>query len=442
MALAVPDSNIAECSLSLDNIQSSVGNSELSDQIEVQLQKIRNELKSERNIDTIKLTTTMLKTIVSNMDKLRSGKPLTVMCGLCDIISETVSLVPFIGPLIGAVFGLLSYVFGMFDGGQQNMSSLIKKIINEALSRFEDTLLRRKYYGMKRAFSVSSAFLSGMDGGEGIAKHEIAAMGGCVPIYQGVTFLGILGSKLKEYSLEDGQHEKTMAYVKLYCELAFLRYSVLYQMYSVARSTGHSEYMARSTLKVIENDKLEDRDVLKFLAEPEYDNRLFFMQVNLFDEKWSIVKDFMLFIGLEFQDLSSLTDGHYHLSPEAWDYCKVYINYANVVQGCSYPDDTAKIAFIETEEKNVFYMETKAYQGYKLFMVQDTCGFVRASCYSKDEAEKWKIMKLSNNKYLISNKKWPDWFMYMSNTAAGWLRGNQGSPADTKGTWVIEKVLE
>ncbi|KAJ8308189.1 hypothetical protein KUTeg_013063 [Tegillarca granosa] len=443
MALVASASNSAEsCTLLLDNIQSSVHNSELSEQIEIQLEKIKNELKSEKNVDTIELTTTMLKKIVSNMDKLRSGKPLTVISGLCDIISETVSLVPYIGPLIASVFGLLSHVFGMFDGGRQNMSNLIQKIVNEALSRFEDTLLRRKYYGMKRAFSVSSAFLSGMDGGERISEHEIAAMGGCVPIYQGVTFLGILGSKLKEYSLEDGQHKKTMAFVKLYCELAFMRYSVLYQMFSVARSTGHSEYMARSIWRVIENDKLEDKDVLKFLTEPEYENREFFIQVNLFDDKWTVVKNFMSFINIEFQDLSFLANGHYHLSPQAWDYSKVYINFANIVQGCSYPDDTAKITFKETDEKNVFVIETKAYPGYKLFMVQDADGYVRASRYDKNGAEKWKIIRLADDKYLISNKKWPDWFMYMSNTAAGWLKGCKGYPAGEKGTWLIREVVD
>ncbi|KAJ8305710.1 hypothetical protein KUTeg_016255 [Tegillarca granosa] len=415
METNVSGNSRGNCQQSLSELLSAINESETN--IRDQIALINRQVAAEENVDHFAILATITSRVGDNIDNFRSGNSRQVFAALFDIFAAVAQFIPLAGPLVSSVFKLLYLIIRP----RSNIGALVDGVINEALRNFEDQALRSMAYGTRRTFCVAIAYLSDMDGGSDMNPWEISPMIQ-LTIFSGVEFLAVLGRKLKGYTLNGGEHEKAMAFIKLYCELSSLRYSVLYEMYCIARSTGYTNNTARSIMSVINDAKEEDARLLHFLSQPGIENILFFSVVNLFDDRWLTVNRFMDFIGLEFQNLSMLTEGEYQISPEAWPRKNLTVNMLRIVESRTYLRESGAIIFTATEEENVFFITTRKYPYCRFYMANDKCGFIRGTQNDKDGADRWKVIRLQDGTYMFSTRKWPNWFMYMVDTHIGWAR--------------------
>ena len=66
----------------------------------------------------------------------------------------------------------------------------------------------------------------------------------------------------------------------------------------------------------------------------------------------------------------------------------------------------------------------------------DSKGYLKGTNVLPGHEGQWKIVQFKDGNYMLSTRKWPNWFIYMDATSHGWIRGMEGDPG-IQGHWFI-----
>lgn len=398
-----------------------------------QLGKIEKYLKNEDGSNAISST---IEAVGSAAPSLTSGDVTEIVSGALDIMSSITALIPVVGPIISSIFTVISALVSSIGGSGMDIGSVVKKAIDEALRKFDDSNLRAEAFGTAKVFGVSLAYLDGITD---IQRHEISALSAHVPIYSGVRFLGILQSKIIESSKshDEQQVKRAIEYTRLFVKLSVLRSTVLWKMYITVKQAGHSVSTAKSIQNVIQNMKLKDKHFLTFLTNPTYQQAIFF--AHLKPSELPEVSKYLDKCQLAFQNLAFLGGRAHHFRTQKWPNWYAYMNndaYGSMT-GSTVLNDQGYFFFDTISSvDNTFYLRSVKWPKWYVYMKNDGEGKLYGWKGNPGSSGKWKIIRFSDGYYMLSPEKWLDWFVYMKKDSYGTVRGWKGDPGE-QGHWTI-----
>ncbi|CAC5398141.1 unnamed protein product [Mytilus coruscus] len=104
-----------------------------------QLGKIEKYLKDDDGSNAISST---IEAVGSAAPSLTSGDVAEIVSGTLDILSSITELIPKVGPIISSIFMVISGLVSSIGGGETDIGSVVRKAIDEALRKFDDSNLR------------------------------------------------------------------------------------------------------------------------------------------------------------------------------------------------------------------------------------------------------------------------------------------------------------
>ena len=146
-----------------------------------------------------------------------------------------------------------------------------------------------------------------------IQKHEIAALAANVPVYTGVEMLGMLSSKVYDNAKNSDkvQVERAIEYTKLYVTLAVLRHALLLKLYSVVRTSGHSDWTASSIHRTMKHQGEFDQRFIKIVVDRPLSRAMFYSIFN--PSEWPTISKFAREKGYTFEQFKYLDHTHLHM---------------------------------------------------------------------------------------------------------------------------------
>ena len=403
--------------------------------------KISDYLDSEEGSSQMETVCSSLETVGGAVFSLTSGNTVEIISATLDVISAATVLIPVAGPIISTVFSLIGTIFGAIAGGGGNdVGTVVRKEIERALNKYEDSQIKAEAFGTMEAFSVSHAYLAVKEGGPPMNEHELAALTSNIPVWKGVEFLGTLSHKAKERSTETDPDKvmQAMDYLQLYATLATFRIAILFEMYGLVKTANHSGFTANAILRTIERANFTNKNDLRFLSEPDYSKAVFFAYFN--PSEWPQTMAFMGKLGLSYQQNKHLASGSHYLRPQKWTntYMVMYdLFWEKSVEGTkSY---IAQVWFYFDPislEDNVFYLRSYKLPSWYVFMTNDFLAFCKGWKGKPGPQGEWKVIRFNDGKYMLSPRKWPKSFIYMKNNIRGSIKGWNGDPG-IQGHWLI-----
>ena len=407
--------------------------------------KISAYLDSEGGSSQMDAISSSLETIGEAVPSLTSVDTVEIVSGTLDVISAASDLIPVAGPIISTVFSLIGTIFGAVAGGggaTEDVGTVVRKEIEKALNKYDDSQLKAEADGAMRVYRISHAYLARKEGEAKIREYEIAALSAHVPVYQGIKFLGILGRKVKDYSKGSYsvQVKRAMEYMQLYVTLAIMRYSILWELYALVKTSPGMNFTAEAIHRVIIEEDDHDKSILNFMhGLPDYPQAVFFA---IFDpSEWPITITFMKKKGLNYvyQGFSYLAYRHRYLMPEKGRFKYMYMKndpWGNTrgrndlhAQGLFYFD-------LKPGENNVFYIRSFKWSKWYLYMKDEEKGGCRGKGRKPGPEGEWIVVKFKDGRFMLSTKAWPNKYMYMKDDSNGNIRGWIGDPGK-QGHWTI-----
>ena len=408
--------------------------------VRARVDRISYYLNSDEGSSQTETVCSAVETIGGAVSSLTSDITVEIVSGTLDVISAVSSLIPVVGPIISTVFSLIGTIFGAIGGGgSEDVGSVVRREIERALNNYDDSQLRAEANGAKRVYRISHAYLASK-GGAPINEHEISALSSHVPVYQGIRFIGILAQKVREnsQSSDRDQVKRAMEYLHLYVTLAVMRSSILWEMYALVKAASNSDWTAAAIQRVIIAEEDHDKHFLKFLLEPEYSQAIFFAYFNL--SEWPQTITFMEKKGLAIQRHNHLTRGSHSLRPEKWTdwYMLMYNNKYGTMIGSTTLDEQSLFYFDSiSNEDNIFYMRSKKWPSWYIYMTDGDEGLCEGWEDEPGPAGEWKVIRFKDGKYMLSPRRWPNWFIYMTDDDYAYIRGCNGDPG-IQGHWLID----
>lgn len=419
---------------SLSKISTRMGS--IGKNVQSRVDKITEALNSEEGGEMLDAVSGSIERIAGAVDSVTSSEVLTLLGGTMEMVSAITSLIPGYGQIVSLVFGLVGSVLGGI-GGSEDIGSVVRREIENALNTYDDSNLRAEAEGTMRVFRNSQAFMSKGETGP-LSETDIIHLTNNVPIYQGVDFLGVLSSKIGHYSDQTDYISvmRSAEYVKLYVSLAVMRTAILWEMYSLVRESGHSDFLAGGINRTIYACQDNDEASLDFLTKPAYSKATFFAFYRPSD--WPVVKNFLSKIGKSFQNLGYLSNQPRSFRPESWDtnYMKMEGNLWGQMQGTGDLYDGSLFYFdVISAENNIFFLRSKQWPTW--YVIMDSTGNCRGWGSAPGTNGQWKVTLFIDGKYMLSPLDNPNRFMYMRHDAWGHVRGWDSDPGGSA-HWIIE----
>lgn len=408
------------------------------------IEKIAHYLKSEMGADQIEVVASVLLKLGNSVLSVTSDDAVKIVSGTPDIILAVTSLFALADPITYAMFSLIATILGAVGasaGG--DFGSIVKREIEKALNRYEDSRLRDEAEGTIRQFRVSHAYLSPKFKEATVKENEIPALSANVPVYQGVKFLGVLSHRVKELSKSTNteQVKQAMEYTQLYIILAVLRSAVLWEMCALLRTVPNNDFTAEAIQRVIEMEESHDKEFIEYLTQPDYSSAVFFSNFN--PSEWPTIIIFLEKKGLSYQKLDHLAIEPHSLKPEKWPNHRMYMmnNPEGWIAGTEKEKSASKFALEPlSQEDNVFHIRSVKWPNWYVYMQKNLEGGCRGRKGKPGPKGEWKIVRFKDGKYMLATRRWPDWFLYMKGNYIGASRGWAGDPG-TQGHWIITKVM-
>ncbi|XP_071171557.1 toxin CfTX-A-like [Mytilus edulis] len=418
-------------SRSLGKIRTSLKSSQQS--AKQQLGKIENYLKNDDVSNTISST---IEAVGSAAPSLTSSDVTQIVSGALDILSAVTVLIPKVGPIISSILSVISGLVSSIGGSGMDIGSVVKKAIDEALRKFDDSNLRAEAVGTARVYGVSLAYLDGITD---LQQHEVSALAANVPIYSGVKFTGIVQSKIMDSSKSQDKQQvkRAIEYTRLLVKLSVLRSAVLWKMYLTVKQTGHSVSTAKSIHNVIKNMELKDKEFFTFLTNPQYNQAVFF--AHLKPSELPEVSKYLHKRQLAFQNLSFLGAGSRTFRTQKWPNWYAYMKkdtYGSIA-GSTHLDGQGYFIFdVISSADNTFYLRSAKWSKYYVYMRNGAQGRLNGWKGYPGKSGMWKVIRFSDGYYMLSPEKWLGWFVYMAKDSSGTVRGWKGDPGK-QGHWTI-----
>lgn len=373
--------------------------------VQSKVTKITDFLDSEKGSEIVDTVSSSIETIGGAVEGLTSSDVLSIVGSSMEMISTITTLIPVVGPLVSAVFSLIGSIFGCL-GGTEDIGSIVKRVIEEALHNYDESELRAETVGTMRVYRISQAYLNSVENKQ-MNEHEVAALASNVPVHSGVKFLGFLSHKIKENSEEKKKTQVLRAaeYTQLYVILAAMRTAILWEMYSVVRQAPNSDWTASAIKRVAEAEQLHDKDFLQFLAKPVYSNAVFFSYFRISD--WPVTKNFICRLGIHFvpyfgtKQYLFRNDAYKNNRFLAFESGDVVVYYKVTSNSKFYLDPISA-------QNNVYYIRSAKYPDEYIYM--GAFALIRRGSKPGNEG-KFKIIKLENGMYAISTIAYPEDFL-------------------------------
>jgi len=394
-----------------------------------QIQQLGTFLQSKQGRTHSNTLTKALDTIGDSLDGFTAGDIISKTQSALGIISSISQFIPKAGPIISVVADVFSQILGIFGAAsEESMEDVVKRVINDALGKFDESQIRAKSHGVARMYGQSLSYLK-VAPGKKLRTHEIAALASNVPVYQGVTFIGLLESKIKEYARkrDTTSGNRALFYTNLYVHLATLRSCVLLQMYTVVLSAGHSPHVASAIKRVIDRDNLTNRRFVKIFAFPEYD--MAFMYIQLVPSKQKLLQRYMKAhqyslkyftpSNRQYRFENSKYRGYYMYSV-SWGKFKVTKN----------KNHAAKFTFQSTGNEGYYYIRVN--DGWSWVIMKALLGNRLKRYWSRPGSDGvWKILPFKNGDYMMTASHQIGVYPYM--TSGHWVDGpwNKNTVLDT-----------
>ncbi|XP_052099326.1 toxin CfTX-A-like isoform X1 [Mytilus californianus] len=398
-----------------------------------QLGKIEKYLKDDDGLNGIAST---IDAVGSAAPSLTSGDVAEIVSGTLDILSSITELIPKVGPIISSIFTVISGLVSSIGGGDTDIGSVVRKAIDEALRKFDDSNLRAEAYGTEKVFGDSLAYLDGITD---LQEHELSALSAHIPIYSGVKFLGIIQSKIRDSSKsqDEQQVKRAIEYTRLFVKLTVLRSAVLWKMYITVKQAGHSVSTANSIQNVIQNMKSNDKEFLKFLTNPTYQQAIFF--VHLKPSELPEVSKYLGKCELAFQNLAFLGERSRKFRTQKWPTWYAFMRndkYGSITGTTNLNNQGYFLFDTISSVDNTFYLRSVKWPEWYVYMRSGAAGRLNGWKGNPGSSGQWKVIRFSDGYYMLSPEKWLDWFVYMKNDPSGTVRGWKGDPGE-QGHWMI-----
>ena len=408
--------------------------------VQARVDKLSRYLDSAEGGSQMEAVSSSLETIGGAVSSLTSGNTVKIISGTLDVISAATSLIPVGGPIISTMFSLIGTIFGAIAGGGGNdVGTVVRKEIERALNKYEDSELKAEGLGTFRVYANSHAYLARKEGGDPLNKHELASLSSNVPVYHGIDFLGKLVYKVEENvkSSKPVQVKRAMEYVQLYVTLAVLRSSILWEMYALVRTVPDSSFTADAIKRYVKKEEEQDEAFLNFLLKPDYSQAVFFAYFN--PSEWPQTMAFMGKKGLKYQRLDHLVRGKHYLKPQKWMNYYMYMkNDAMGTMAGTKSYSTQSLFYFDpiSLEDNLFYLRSYEWPSWYVYMKSDVEGYCRGWYGEPGPQGEWKVIRFNDGRYMLSPRKWPKYFIYMKSDSRGYIRGWNGDPG-IQGHWII-----
>ncbi|XP_048777019.2 toxin CfTX-A-like [Ostrea edulis] len=259
-------------------------------------------------------------------------------------------------------------------------------------------------------------------------------------VCDGAPYLRVLRDRIKRciYSFEMKSSNPALESLKLYVCLLIYRLFLLGQMYTISANLSNATV---ANMMRMEFNRLykDSRDFLSFLLKPTIDKATFFslfhksefLEVDMFLREQNLVLP-----SLE----ADLIGKRFAIQPTIPS--DVWMNMASNIYGtiwgtsCFPHQDRIQFEFHSLGRDNLFYISPLRWSSWYVYV--HTNGYLYGSSKRPGDEGIFKIVKVENDKFMLSVLKWPGEFIYMSNIFPNYiLRGRHGDLMDGRFQWTF-----
>ncbi|XP_047144516.1 uncharacterized protein LOC105844785 [Hydra vulgaris] len=213
---------------------------------------------------------------------ISSGSWQDMLLGGLSIVGTLASLAGPMGAALSTVLSLVSMVFGLFGGSQEaeeSQEGMLKRVIDDALTRARADELRAEAEGLKKAINSIRNSVNQFREENSITENQATELYN--QGFRGLTFFGLLKFQINKYcdcaveKSEDGEEvkkakensDRCLEFLNLYADLSILRQLLIADMASLVGSVGLNA-TAINLLSLTEKEKISDKEILLFLLDP------------------------------------------------------------------------------------------------------------------------------------------------------------------------------
>ncbi|XP_002156857.2 uncharacterized protein LOC100215884 isoform X1 [Hydra vulgaris] len=213
---------------------------------------------------------------------ISSGSWQDMLLGGLSIVGTLASLAGPMGAALSTILSLVSMVFGLFGGSQEaeeSQEGMLKRVIDDALTRARADELKAEAEGLKKAISSIRNSVNQFREENSISENQATELYN--QAFRGLTFFGLLKYQIDKYcdcAVENPNDEekvrkakensdRCLEFLNLYADLSILRQLLIADMASLVGSVGLNG-TAINLLSLTEKEKISDKDILFFLLDP------------------------------------------------------------------------------------------------------------------------------------------------------------------------------
>ncbi|XP_047145180.1 uncharacterized protein LOC100209967 isoform X1 [Hydra vulgaris] len=213
---------------------------------------------------------------------ISSGSWQDMLLGGLSIVGTLASLAGPMGAALSTILSLVSMVFGLFGGSQEaeeSQEGMLKRVIDEALTRARADELRAEAEGLKKAISSIRNSINQFREENSITENQATELYN--QAFRGLTFFGLLKFQIDKYcdcavdspndkkkiSKAKENSDRCLEFLNLYADLSILRQLLIADMASLVGSVGLNG-TATNLLSLTEKEKISDKEIFLFLLDP------------------------------------------------------------------------------------------------------------------------------------------------------------------------------
>nr|Q9GNN8.1 RecName: Full=Toxin CaTX-A; Short=Toxin-A; AltName: Full=CAT-1; AltName: Full=Toxin CaTX-B; Short=Toxin-B; Flags: Precursor [Alatina alata]BAB12727.1 toxin-A [Alatina alata]BAB87816.1 toxin-A [Alatina alata] len=402
------------------------------------LQGVQEAVKKEP-ATTIAKVSTIVGSVGGSLSKFKSGDPFDVASGCLDIIASVATT--FGGPYgiaIGAVASLISSILSLFSGN--SMGSAIKQVIDDAFKKYRDQELEDNVKGAKRTFNAVITFVNSVSKTENLTEVHLDSVRDAVRVDAFTNMLGVLESRINRGSVSTDNNEamRTINFIFLYLQLSVMRETLLTQVILLyKRAGGAYDELALSLSLTSDQNKEATRETVTFLHQMETKYSLCGSYYYPIDHSKAAIGILKLtkFFGVPDPARYTFDGLYYRMQNRAWNrysICKESYAGNHMFRGCK---DSSYHGIRIKKLENGYH--TITLRSKAMYVTKHAQGWGWGTA-DEDPGEQgyFTFIPLTNGFYMVSTKKWPDYFVYMESSAHGYIRSWHYNP-DPQGQWKI-----
>lgn len=291
--------------------------------------------------------------------------------------------------------------------------------------------------GVCKKLGLSEAYLQGIENHENLSKIDVHRLE-TLSINDGAEFVGKLQKIIEEEITSKDKHvlKRTTELMKMYMEVQTLRYSYITRLCCVVRSIDPQSPTLAGLEMVFDKEEESEIKFLKIFEQPKYENVTFFALFNPSEHNY--IFNYLQIKRIALQDLTEDLHGEIiSIRSQKWPAYRVEMRITFGAPICSetaFTDTQSTLFEFEavSEFDNIFRFKSVKWPSWYVYfesLYMDLFGTNKKDAANRE----WKILRLPDGKYMMSNRTWPDRFIYMT-SILGNLKGAYGDHGDS-GRW-------